>query len=282
MAVDRDLAWDYLRRIPRDRRRRAVQSTGRQWGRAWLGGITSLGHGRSAGPGTMPVMIVGRRLDAATTSAVRARTQTILGVPSLSMALAASAFRAVDRLAPRNGRVGRNLIAGLGVDLGLRRHNGPLFQNLVSLVPLHATTEDLNDRDALVQLLGRQLRNELAAGADLGVLQQAALMGRQPWYDSHWLVDMGLRHGLSLWYAYFGALDAVGERFCGAGVEDVFFAGPCWPPLGLTLVVNQFRGRLLFQVTYVPEEVPSTVAEAFLDHVVNDLTTPPMREFTDS
>src|SRR5262249_28028975 len=144
------------------------------------------------------------------------------------------------------------------------------------------TTDDLENRDALVQLLGRQLRHELAAGADLGVLQQAALMGRQPWHDSHWLVDMVLRHGFSLWYAYFGALDAGSDRFLGAGVEEVFFAGPCWPPLGVTLVVNQFRGRLLFQATYVPEEVPSDVAEAFLHHVVSDLATSPMRELTDS
>jgi hypothetical protein len=270
---DRDLAWDFLRRFPRDLRRRAVQTTGRQWGRAWQGRITSLGRGRSAAPGTARVRIVSRHVGAADVAALRGRTQANLGLPSLSMALAAGAFRAIGRLAPHHGRVGRNLIAGIGVDLGLRGRDGPLFQNLVSLVPLHATMEDLDDRDRLVRLLGRQLRDQLAAGADLGVLQQAALMGRQPWHESHWLVEMVLRHGFSLWYGYFGALDAVGDCFCGTPIEDVFFAGPCWPPLGMTLVVNQFRGRLMFQATYVPAEVPDAVAGEFLDRVIGDVTT---------
>lgn len=273
MDTDRDLAWDYLRRFPRDRRRRAAQTTGREWGRAWLGGVASLGRGRSVNAGSSRVRIASRCLSPAESDALRARTQLILGVPSLSMALAASAFRIVGRLASRHGRVGRNLIAGIGIDLGLRGRDGPLFQNLVSLVKLHATMADLEDRDGLVRLLGRQMRSHLAAGADLGVLQQAALMGRQPWHDSHWLVDMVLRHGFSLWYAYFGALDAVGDRFCGAPIEDVYFAGPCWPPLGMTLVINQYRGRLLFQATYVPDEVPDAVAGGFLEQVVTDLTT---------
>jgi hypothetical protein len=234
--------------------------------------VTSLGRGRSTSAGASRVRIVSRRLGPTETSALRTRTQTILGFPSLSMALAGSAFRAVDRLAPRHGHVGRNLIAGIGIDLGLRGDSGPLFQNLVSLVPLHASMADLDVFEGLIRLLGRQFRNHLAAGADLGALQQAALMGRQPWHDSHWLADMVLRHGFSLWYAYFGSLDAVGDRFAGARIEDVFFAGPCWPPLGMTLVINQFRGRLLFQATYVPEELPDAVAGEFLEQVLTDLT----------
>jgi hypothetical protein len=189
------------------------------------------------------------------------------------MALLGAAYRAVHRLAHPDGTGRRNFIAGIGVDLGLRGKGGPIFQNLVSLIPIHARPEDLRDRDGLLRTLGRQLRDQLASGADLGVLQQAALMGRQPWHGSHWIVEMVLRHGFSLWYAYFGALDAAGERFCGAPVEDVFYAGPGWPPMGLTLLVSQFRGRLRFQATYVPECVPESLAEAFLDQVVRDLLT---------
>src|SRR5262249_32377494 len=87
-----------------------------------------------------------------------------------------------------------------------------------------------------------------------------------------WVVDAFLRYAFSLWYAYFGALDAIGDRFCGAPVADVFYVGPAWSPVGLTLLANQFRGRLLLQATYVPELVPPALAETFLDAVVSDLT----------
>jgi hypothetical protein len=162
-------------------------------------------------------------------------------------------------------------VAGIGVDLGLRGRGGPVFQNLVSLVPVCARAEDLEDRDGLVRLLARQLRERLAEDADLGMLQLVALLGRRPRPDALWAIAHVLRHGFSLWYAYFGALDAVGEAFCGAPVERVFSAGPAWPGVGLTLLVNRHRGRLLFQATYTPESVPEVRARRFLELVVGDL-----------
>jgi hypothetical protein len=232
-----------------------------------------LGRGGPAGGGPAQVRIATRCLGERETGAVQSDVLKALGFPSLSMALTASTFRAIGRLAPRYGVNGRNVLACVGVDLGLRGRKGPIFQNLVSLVPIHARADDLPDRDGLLRMLGRQMRERLESGADLGVLQQAALMGRQPGHSTHWLAEMALRRGLSLWYAYFGALDAAGDRFCGAPVEDVFYAGPCWPPMGLTLLVNQFRGRLRFQATYVPESVPECLAEEFLDQVISDLTS---------
>ena len=41
--------------------------------------------------------------------------------------------------------------------------------------------------------------------------------------------------------------------------------------MGMTLIANQFRGRLLLQATYVPESVPEGLANEFLDGVVEDL-----------
>ena len=41
--------------------------------------------------------------------------------------------------------------------------------------------------------------------------------------------------------------------------------------MGVTLLVNQFRGQLHFQATYVPESVPEPLANAFLDEVLRDL-----------
>jgi hypothetical protein len=76
---------------------------------------------------------------------------------------------------------------------------------------------------------------------------------------------------MSLWYGYFGALDAVGPQLCGVDVEEVFSAGPAWPPVGLTLLVNSYRGRLHFQATYAPDCVSDSLAGAFLDELLADL-----------
>jgi hypothetical protein len=41
----------------------------------------------------------------------------------------------------------------------------------------------------------------------------------------------------------------------------------------VTLVGNQFQGRLHLQATYVPACVPEETAEAFMDAIVADLRT---------
>jgi hypothetical protein len=186
------------------------------------------------------------------------------------MALVGSVFRAMARLSPeRQGKVA-NWVIGLGVDLGLRGERGPIFQNLMSLVPIRARPEDLEDRGGLMRMLNRQFRERLARDVDLGVFRLVSHFSRRPW-QARWAIELFLRHAFSLWYAYFGSLDALGDRFGGAEIEDVFLAGSTWSPMGLTLLVNQFRGRLLFQATYVPGSVPEPLAENFLDEVLGDL-----------
>jgi hypothetical protein len=51
----------------------------------------------------------------------------------------------------------------------------------------------------------------------------------------------------------------------------VRYVGPCWPPAGVSLLVNQSRGRTYFQMTYLPGVVPKAVAREFLDAIVDDL-----------
>jgi hypothetical protein len=264
----RDRIWEYLRRFPRERRRQAASNTLRLWGRSVKGGVAALGGG-AASTGPVRVRIATRCLEQDATKALLARVIKISGLPSLSMALAASAFRAIGQFAPRTGAVGRNLLAGIGVDLGLRGRKGPIFQNLVSLVPVSARLEELGDRDSLVRLLNRQTRERLASDADLGLLQRVALLGRRP--DADWVIEHLLRYSFSLWYGYFGSLDAVGDSFCGTAIERICYTGPAWPAVGLTLLVNQHRGRLLFQATYTPQSVPEALAERFLDQVIGDL-----------
>jgi len=118
----------------------------------------------------------------------------------------------------------------------------------VSLLPIRAPLQELHDRDNLARLLSRQMRQRLAEECDLGLLQSLWVLSKRP-QQARWLLDIPLKIGFSLWYAYFGALDEIGERFRRRTVERVFYTGPSWPPLGITLLANQFRGRLLLQAT---------------------------------
>jgi len=145
-------------------------------------------------------------------------------------------------------------VVGIGLDLNLRRAGGPYFQNLLSLVPIHATAEDLGDRDELIRSLSRQFRKDLERDIDLGVLQLTTLFSRRSRYFE-WVVEHLLRYGYSLWYAYFGSLDVVGCQFCGVEIERVCYTGPTWSPVGITLLVNQYAGRTHFQATYDPDLV---------------------------
>jgi hypothetical protein len=265
---NQDLIQQYLQRFPRTRRRTAANRVTNMW-RSWQGGSVMLGQPISQRKGAASFQIAGRCLSAEQTEALRKRVVQICGLPSISMALLGSAFRAIQRLAPTAQR--GNFSAGIGVDLGLRNNSGPIFQNFVSLLFMFADAADLHDREALLRRLSQQLRQQIEDDIDLGVLQWTALYRRRPRHCG-WIVEPLLRRCFSLWYAFFGTLDrAVGSSFCGTDVDDVFFTGPCWAPMGLTLIVNQYRGRLLFQATYIPEAVPETLANAFLDEVLREV-----------
>jgi hypothetical protein len=267
----------YLRRTLRTRRRQAVRDTIDVWRRWQRGGIVTLGR-VGAGPRQKQVElgIVTRTVAPAAAAALRQHTLRVCGFPSLSMALLGSAFRAVASQTGEHAKGHAGFCAGIGVDLGLRGPDGPIFHNLMSLVPVHAAWSDLTDRDELLRHLNRQLRERLAAAMDLGILQFVTLFSRRPQY-AEWALDIFFRHSFSLWYGYFGSLDGLGETWCGVPIEDAFFIGPSWPPMGLTLLANQFRGRLRLQATYVADAVPDAVATAFLEAVATDLV-PPQRD----
>ncbi len=265
-----DLARRHLRRFPRERRMDAALRTRELWRDVLRERILMLGGRRPSGTGPPPLRIAARRLQPEEVRGLRARAVRVCGYPALSMAVLAGVFRAIGRLAPQQGPAGAGLTAGIGLDLGLRTDAGPIFQNLTSLAPIAARVADLADREGLLRMLGRQMRERLEGGADLGMLQLAALFNRRP-RQARIVIQHLLLFGFSLWYAYFGSADAAGASFCGAAVEDVCYAGPAWAPPGLTLLANQFRGRLLLQATYVPDSVPEPLAREFLDAVVADL-----------
>jgi hypothetical protein len=261
----------YLRRHPISKRREATDRTIHLQGRVLRGQAAVLGRGARSTTEPARLEIAVRELDPDQTQKLRSRVIQLCGLPSLSMALLASVFRAIDQHAPQQRQAGRNFVAGIGLDLpGLRNADGPFFQNIMSLVPIYAQPDQLADRDQLIRLLSEQMRQTLQQGVDLGTLRMAAVFSRRPRYF-RWVVEHLVRYGYSLWYAFFGSLDSVGEQFCGADIERILYIGPTWSPVGLTVLVNQYRGRLHFQATYDPDLVPRPLVEEFLDTFLDDL-----------
>ncbi len=266
----RNLVGRLLRSIPRAVRADAAQAAIVLQGHSLRGRAALLSTGEEDRPRQAQLKIAARALDPEATRAVRAGVIRACGLPNLSMALLACAFRGIGALGPPHLTADRKYMAGIGLDLNLRGGGGARLQNLLSLVPLNAPADDLADRDELVRLLSRQMRSRLEERIDLGVLRLAHVFQRRPRHI-RWVMDHLLRWECSLWYAYFGSLDAAGPRLCGAKVQDVSYVGPAWSPLGIALLTNQYGGRLRLNLTYDPELVAPPLADSYLDHVLAEL-----------
>jgi hypothetical protein len=265
----RDVIGSYLRRFPHERRRKASRHAIDLWSRTLRGRAITLGRAPPVPTRPAHFRIHTRCLEEVDLRKLQ-RTLSALGtVPSLSMAVLASVFRAISRQTYSQDAKRGQFVAGIGVDLGLRGRKDLTLQNLMSLVPVRAGPEELDDRVALVRMLNRQFRERLEQDVDLGVLRTISLFGRRP-RQARWGLDLFLRYGFSLWYAYFGNTP-VSNQFCDVEIENVFFTSPAWWPNGMTLLVNQFRGRLLFQTTTLPEIIPDSLAGEFLDQLIADL-----------
>ena len=140
----------------------------------------------------------------------------------------------------------------------------------MSVVPIGVHRDDLGDRDRLLRMLNDQMRQRLAEDIDLGYLRLSSVFSRRPRHI-YWAIQYLLHSGYSLWFAYFGSLDAAGSNLCGATIENITYTGPVWSSIGLNFLVSQYQNRLTMQVTYDPHIVPPPLANEFLDFVQADL-----------
>jgi hypothetical protein len=259
-----------LSRVPAAERRIATLRAVEVQRAALRGGVAILGKGAKHGTSGAKLKIATRELGVPETRAISTATVRLCGLPSLSMAILASTFRAMKSLDLEQRNAGRNYVAGIGLEMTMGRQASALLQNLVSIVPIIARSEDLANQQSLIQLLCSQMRDRLESRVDLGVLNLVAVFQRRPQHIRMVLEHL-LRRGYSLWYAYFGSVDFRSDELFGLEVEKVCYVGPTWLPMGVSLLANQFQGRLLFQATYDPEVVSESLANDFLDRVIADL-----------
>ncbi len=265
-----DLVWEHLRQFPRERRREVAQAAAELQTRVFRGRAATLLPIAPPPTGPARLEIVSRRLDARSSSVLRGRIVALCGFPCISMAVLGSAFRAIDRLGPPDDSR-QHFAAGIGIPIPANGQAALVFQNVTSAISLRVGREDLLHRDRLTRLLSDQLRQRLADGVDLGILGMAAAFSRRYRYVE-WAVWHLVHYAYSLWFGYFGSLEAVGKSFCGSAIEDLFHTGgPIWPSIALSLLVNQYGGHLNFQATYDARLIPPPLAEAFLDFLLADL-----------
>ena len=266
----RFLIGNYLRHVPHADRRAAAQAAIELQAHIIRSRGALLGRGEKNVTRPTRLKVAARVAEPELTRAIRGRAAELCGLPSLSMAMLGSAFRGIRALGSPEHNTGRHYNAGIGLDLDLREESGALLQNLLSLVAIYARGDELADRDGLVRSLSLQMRDRLVRRLDLGIVRLVHVFHRRPRYVS-WVMGHLLRWSCSVWYAYFGALDSVGPRFCGVPVERVQYIGPTWSPKGIALLVDQFAGRLYLQLTFDPELVAEPLANTYLDWLMGDL-----------
>lgn len=292
VAEPSDLVCDYLAAVPR-RERRAIAQKAARFRRVLLNSpIASLGTTPQHGSPVLPNRLALRELDEAATRRFLACARKCGGFPSASMALLASSFRSIARLAVESPSPESLFLANIGINLRPRDGGGRIFANQCSLIPLAVRPADLSDRSRLVQLLNARMREQVEGRHDLGVVETAT------WGDAGWeRILNGLmprvRHPLygvpqnkfhakfnhrlaghlhSLSYGYFGSLVRQNETFCGVPIRRLYHTVHCWPPAGLSLLANQCGGRLLISASWSPDTVSDSLADQFLDAVIDDLS----------
>jgi hypothetical protein len=197
------------------------------------------------------------------------RVKRLFGFASVTPVVLASAFRAAGRVAPR--RHGRWSMYYTHVPLNARSPTGPLAMvgNWQSYVRVQARPNQISERDDLARRLHRQLLDQLRGGFDLGFLIGVRLIHRWPRITGVFLNR--LCPALTFVFGYQGTVQGL-DTFCGMPVEHVWAALPnAWSPPGLALVAYQYRNRLYLMASYVEEVVPDSVANAFLDALIEDL-----------
>ena len=211
-----------------------------------------------------------RLLDEGQTDFFLERVRRLGGLPSPSMALLASAFRAVNQLAGPGSAENARLKVTVGTNLRSRRGTAPVFCNLASVLELSVAPNEVEDRDALCRLLTKQLRERIQRGYDLGHLQVAAwFAGFRRLVRRRSLRRLTKDH--SLIYGYVNWPEDAVNHFCGAPITRVHQPVGVWSPPGLALSANRCAGRLSLTATYTPESVPESRVQRFLDGVVQDM-----------
>ena len=218
-----------------------------------------------------PFRIAIRSLDEEQTERISKRAKRLCGFMNLSPVVLASAYRSVGRLSSRKQNKRTCFQTDLPLNLRPPGRFEPIFHNFMSFIQMSATGAELDDRDGLTQALNSRMRNQLRRGIELGNLQMMTTMSRYDRLLAKHLLERMKNHPFTLAFGYQGPAVSGLESFCGQNVDWLYTLNTGMSPPGITLQVNQFRGRLNLCVSYVSSGISESLTNAFLDAMIEDL-----------
>lgn len=218
-----------------------------------------------------PFRILVRTIAEERTARITERVRRLCGFANLSPAVLAAIFRTVRRMTTH--RVKPRTAFKTDVPLNLRPPGRaePIFRNFMTFVQMSAQAREMDDGDELVRLLSARMRDQLRRGIDLGSLQMMQTMSPFTRLLGVHLLERSRKHPLTLGFGFLGPALPGLERLCGVDVDWLYSLNIAASPPGITVQVNQFRGRLNLVLTYVGKTVPDERAEAFLASVEAEL-----------
>lgn len=200
----------------------------------------------------------------------RDRVHQTRGLPSPSMVLLASVFRAMDRFVPPEAHHRDRYTVTLGVDLRSRRAR-PAVGNMASVLTMSVTRDQLADRGTLICELMRQKKDRVSHGYEIGSLQLGSWFSRFPRIVRR-RVRRTLANGPSLVYGYITWPREMDHTLCGAPIDRIHQAVSVHSPPGLGLVASDFADKVTLTATFTPETVPEDTVNRLMEIIVDDLT----------
>lgn len=205
------------------------------------------------------------------TQRVKARSKKICGFQNLTPLILSSAFRTVARLTP-HPQSGSSLFQ-TDVPLNLRPPGrmSPIFRNFMSFVQMEIRRDDLSDRDAASRKLYQHMRSQISRSMDLGNEQLMSAFAPSAFLLAQHIKSRAKKMPSTFGFGFLGPLVAGLEQFCGQEATMIYAVNSALSPPGITLQVNEFRGRLNAMISYIVGPVSRNTADDFLDTLVHDL-----------
>lgn len=261
----------HLRRSPRGKRFRSA--------------IRRLGHEvRYSRPAAMiiprsdrvwratPFRILVRELDEAATERAIARVKRLCGFANLAPALLAAVFRAIRVLGPERDNRRRQCKTDVPLNLRPPGRSEPIFRNFMTFIKLGATPDEMADGESLVRTLNARMRDELRKGIDLGSLQMMSFMAPHANLMRRHLLRTLRKGPVSLGFGFLGTVIPGLTKLGPTPIRRLYTMNAALSPPGITLQGHQYAGRMSLVLTHIGSTVSDELAEAFLQHIMDELT----------
>lgn len=219
-----------------------------------------------------PFRILVREMDEAATQCAIARVKRLCGFANLAPAILAGVFRSIRALGPEKDNRRRQCKTDVPLNLRPPGRSEPIFRNFMTFIKLGAKPEEMTDAEALVRTLNARMRDELRRGIDLGSLQLISFMAPHANLMRRHLLRTLRKGPVSLGFGFLGTVIPGLTKLGDTPIRRFYTMNAALSPPGITLQGHQYNGRLSLVLTHIGSTVNDELAEAFLQHIMDELT----------